>query len=37
MCAGAGGGAQCLFAEDILGANEGKVPRYAKTYRDLEA
>ena len=26
---------QCLFARDVLGETEGKIPRHAKTYRDM--
>ncbi|KQT53841.1 MULTISPECIES: 3-methyl-2-oxobutanoate hydroxymethyltransferase [unclassified Aureimonas] len=36
---GSGGGcdAQYLFAEDILGANRGRVPRHSKVYRNFAA
>lgn len=37
MGAGAGCDAQYLFAEDILGYTEGRVPRHAKIYRDFTA
>jgi len=37
MGAGAGGDAQYLFADDVLGANRGHVPRHAKTYRNFAA
>ena len=37
MGAGAGCDAQYLFAEDVLGANRGHVPRHAKTYRNFAA
>lgn len=37
MGAGAGCDAQYLFATDILGDNEGHIPRHAKTYRDHRA
>lgn len=37
MGAGAGCDAQYLFAEDILGANRGHVPRHAKVYRNFAA
>jgi 3-methyl-2-oxobutanoate hydroxymethyltransferase len=37
MGAGAGCDAQYLFAEDVLGANRGHVPRHAKVYRDFSA
>jgi 3-methyl-2-oxobutanoate hydroxymethyltransferase len=37
MGAGAGCDAQYLFAEDVLGANSGHVPRHAKKYRDFNA
>lgn len=37
MGAGAGGHAQYLFADDVLGQNRGKVPRHAKVYADLAA
>lgn len=37
MGAGAGGIAQYLFAEDILGLNTGHVPRHAKVYANLHA
>ena len=35
MGAGAGGHAQYLFSDDVLGQNRGKVPRHAKVYADL--
>lgn len=35
MGAGAGCDAQYLFAEDILGAHRGHVPRHSKVYRDF--
>ena len=35
MGAGAGCDAQYLFAEDILGANRGHMPRHSKVYRDF--
>ena len=35
--AGPGCDAQYLFAEDVLGANRGHVPRHAKVYRDFAA
>jgi 3-methyl-2-oxobutanoate hydroxymethyltransferase len=35
MGSGSGGGAQYLFACDILGTERGHVPRHAKVYRDL--
>jgi 3-methyl-2-oxobutanoate hydroxymethyltransferase len=35
MGAGAGCDAQYLFAEDVLGYNEGHVPRHAKAYRNF--
>ncbi|MEO1204494.1 MAG: 3-methyl-2-oxobutanoate hydroxymethyltransferase, partial [Pseudomonadota bacterium] len=34
MGAGAGCDAQYLFAKDILGYNDGHIPRHAKVYRD---
>ncbi len=34
MGAGTGCDAQYLFAKDILGYNDGHIPRHAKTYRD---
>ncbi len=37
MGAGSGCDAQYLFAEDVLGANTGHVPRHAKRYRDFAA
>lgn len=37
MGAGAGCDAQYLFATDILGDNEGHIPRHAKVYRDHRA
>lgn len=37
MGAGAGCDAQYLFAEDVLGANRGHVPRHSKIYRDFAA
>ena len=37
MGGGSGGDAQYLFAEDILGYNDGHVPRHAKVYRDFRA
>ena len=37
MGAGAGGHAQYLFADDVLGQNTGHVPRHAKRYRDFAA
>lgn len=37
MGAGAGGHAQYLFADDVLGQNSGRVPRHAKIYVDLAA
>ena len=37
MGSGTGCGAQYLFAEDILGTNQGHVPRTLKTYRNLSA
>jgi 3-methyl-2-oxobutanoate hydroxymethyltransferase len=37
MGSGTGCDAQYLFAEDILGTNQGHVPRHAKTYRNLSA
>lgn len=37
MGAGTGCDAQYLFAEDILGANRGHMPRHAKVYRDFAA
>ena len=37
MGAGSGCGAQYLFAEDILGANRGHMPRHSKVYRNFAA
>jgi 3-methyl-2-oxobutanoate hydroxymethyltransferase len=37
MGAGAGCDAQYLFANDLLGYTEGKIPRHAKVYRDFKA
>ncbi len=37
MGAGAGGHAQYLFSDDVLGQNRGKVPRHAKVYANLAA
>jgi 3-methyl-2-oxobutanoate hydroxymethyltransferase len=37
MGAGTGCDAQYLFAEDILGANRGHMPRHSKVYRDFAA
>lgn len=37
MGAGAGCDAQYLFATDVLGANQGHVPRHAKVYRNFAA
>jgi 3-methyl-2-oxobutanoate hydroxymethyltransferase len=37
MGSGAGCDVQYLFAEDILGANRGRVPRHAKVYRNFAA
>ena len=37
MGAGTGCDAQYLFAEDVLGANRGHVPRHAKRYRNFAA
>jgi 3-methyl-2-oxobutanoate hydroxymethyltransferase len=37
MGAGAGGDAQYLFAEDVLGYTRGHKPRHAKTYRNFRA
>lgn len=37
MGAGAGGHAQYLFGDDVLGQNRGKVPRHAKVYADFAA
>jgi len=37
MGAGAGCDAQYLFADDVLGANRGHVPRHAKVYRNFAA
>ncbi len=37
MGAGSGCDAQYLFAKDILGYNDGHIPRHAKTYRDHRA
>ena len=36
MGSGTGCDGQYLFATDILGDNEGHVPRHAKTYRDFK-
>lgn len=35
MGAGPGGHAQYLFTDDVLGQNNGKVPRHAKVYADF--
>jgi 3-methyl-2-oxobutanoate hydroxymethyltransferase len=37
MGAGAGGHAQYLFSDDILGQNRGHMPRHAKAYANLAA
>lgn len=37
MGAGAGCDAQYLFANDILGYNDGHVPRHSKVYGDFRA
>ena len=37
MGAGSGCDAQYLFAKDILGYNDGHIPRHAKVYRDHRA
>lgn len=37
MGAGAGGHAQYLFSDDVLGQNRGHVPRHAKAYASLAA
>lgn len=37
MGAGAGGHAQYLFSDDVLGQNRGKVPRHAKVYANFAA
>ncbi len=37
MGAGTGGHAQYLFSEDVLGSNQGHIPRHAKTYRNFAA
>lgn len=37
MGAGAGGDAQYLFAEDVLGYTRGHRPRHAKVYRDFRS
>ncbi len=37
MGAGTGCDAQYLFAEDVLGANRGHMPRHSKVYRDFAA
>lgn len=37
MGGGAGGHAQYLFSEDVLGQNTGHVPRHAKRYRNFAA
>ncbi|NHB75645.1 3-methyl-2-oxobutanoate hydroxymethyltransferase [Rhodobacter calidifons] len=37
MGAGAGGHAQYLFADDVLGQNRGRIPRHAKVYADFAA
>jgi 3-methyl-2-oxobutanoate hydroxymethyltransferase len=37
MGAGAGCDAQYLFANDILGYTEGRIPRHSKVYRDFAA
>ena len=37
MGAGAGGHAQYLFSDDVLGQNRGHIPRHAKVYADFAA
>lgn len=37
MGAGSGCDVQYLFATDVLGENEGHIPRHAKVYRDFKA
>ncbi len=37
MGAGAGGHAQYLFSDDVLGQNTGHIPRHAKVYANLAA
>ena len=37
MGAGAGGHAQYLFSDDVLGQTKGHVPRHAKAYADFNA
>ncbi len=37
MGAGTGCDAQYLFADDVLGQNDGHVPRHAKVYRNFQA
>ena len=37
MGAGVGGAVQYLFATDLLGTNEGHIPRHAKVYADLKS
>jgi 3-methyl-2-oxobutanoate hydroxymethyltransferase len=37
MGAGAGGHAQYLFTDDVLGQNSGHVPRHAKVYANFAA
>ncbi len=37
MGSGAGCDAQYLFASDILGQTEGRIPRHSKVYRDFKA
>ena len=37
MGAGAGGHAQYLFSDDVLGQNRGRIPRHAKVYRDFKS
>ena len=37
MGAGSGCDAQYLFANDVLGYTEGKIPRHAKIYRDFKS
>lgn len=37
MGAGAGGHAQYLFSDDVLGQSRGHVPRHAKAYANLAA
>lgn len=37
MGAGAGGHAQYLFTDDVLGQNRGHIPRHAKVYADFRA